>query len=123
MRRNLTLNRVSILLLAAVTSCSSRLFVRLNFAAFFRVVSWPRSMFRWLAIICGTVAATIRCRHDLANENLALRQQLAVMKYQCRRTRLTDADCFFWVVLSRIWSGWYASLQIVQPVPVIRWHW
>lgn len=79
-------------------------------------------MFKWLGIIFGTVGAAIRSRHDLATENLALRQQLAVMQYKWPRPRLTDADRFFWVVLSRIWSGWYASLQIVQPVTVIRWH-
>jgi hypothetical protein len=29
-------------------------------------------MFKWLGIIFGTVGATVRCRHDLATENLAL---------------------------------------------------
>ena len=79
-------------------------------------------MFKWLGIIFGTVAATMRCRHDLATENLALRQQLAVMKYQCPRPRLTDADRFFWVLLSRIWSNWHAALHIVKPETVVRWH-
>ena len=79
-------------------------------------------MFKWLGIIFGTVGAAIRCRHDLATENLALRQQLAVMKYQRRRRRLTDADRLFWVFLSRIWLGWHASLHIVQPETVVRWH-
>ena len=80
-------------------------------------------MFKWLGIIFGTVGAAIRCRHELVTENLALRPHLAVMKYQCPGPRLTDADRFFWVVLSRIWSGWHASLHIVQPETVIRWHW
>ncbi len=64
----------------------------------------------------------MRCRYDLATENLALRQQLAVMKYQCPRPRLTDTDRFFWVLLSRIWSDWHASLHIVKPETVVRWH-
>ena len=64
----------------------------------------------------------MRCRHDLATENLALRQQLAVMKYQCSRPRLTDTDRFFWVLLSRIWSDWHAALHIVKPETVVRWH-
>jgi hypothetical protein len=59
-------------------------------------------MFKWLGIILGAVRAAMRCRHDLATENLTLRQQLAVMKYQRPRPRLTDADRLFWVVLSRI---------------------
>jgi len=64
----------------------------------------------------------MRCRHDLAAENLAMRQQLAVMKYQRPRPRLTDTDRFFWVLLSRIWSDWQASLHTVKPETVVRWH-
>ncbi len=79
-------------------------------------------MFKWLGIIFGTARAAIRCRHDLATENLALRQQLAVMKYQCPRPRLTDTDRFFWVLLSRFWPDWHASLHIVKPETVGRWH-
>ena len=79
-------------------------------------------MFKWLEIIFGTVRAVIRCRHDLATENLALRQQLAVMKYQRPRPKLTDTDRLFWVVLSRFWSGWHYSLHIVRPETVVRWH-
>ncbi len=79
-------------------------------------------MFKWLGIIFGTVGAEIRSRHDLATENLALRQQLAVMKYKCPRPRLTAADRFFWIVLSRIWSGWRTSLHIVRPATIVRWH-
>ena len=64
----------------------------------------------------------MRCRYDLATENLALRQQLAVMKYQRPRPRLTDADRLLWVVLSRIWPDWHSILHIVKPDTVVRWH-
>ncbi len=79
-------------------------------------------MIKWLGIAFGTVGAAIRCQHDLATENLALRQQLAVMKYQRPRPRLTDTDRVFWVLLSRICSGWRTSLHIVQPATIVRWH-
>ena len=79
-------------------------------------------MFKWLGIVFGTVRAAIRYRHDLATENLTLRQQLAVMKYQRPRPRLIDADRLFWVLLSRIWSDWHAALHIVKPETVVRWH-
>jgi hypothetical protein len=55
-------------------------------------------------------------QRDLAIENLALRQQLAVLKHRHPQPSLTDADRLFWVVLSGIWSGWRESLQIVQPI-------
>jgi transposase InsO family protein len=38
------------------------------------------------------------------------------------RPRLTDADRRFWVLLSRIWGCWRATLHIVQPDTVVRWH-
>ena len=79
-------------------------------------------MFKWLEIVLGTIRAATRCQRELALENLALRQQLAVLKYQHPRPTLTDTDRRFWVLLSRIWSGWRASLHIVQPETVVRWH-
>ena len=55
-------------------------------------------------------------------ENLALRQQLAVMKQQSKRSRLRNRDRFFWVLLSRLWSGWQSALILVKPDTVVRWH-
>ena len=43
---------------------------------------------------------------ELALENLALRQQLAVMKRQCPRPRLRATDRWFWVWLLRTWPNW-----------------
>lgn len=44
------------------------------------------------------------------------------MKHQHHRPRLTNANRYFWVALSRIWSGWHYSLHIIQPKTVARWH-
>ena len=38
----------------------------------------------WLGIVMGTGGAAMHCRYDLTTENLALRQQLAVVQYQKR---------------------------------------
>ncbi len=51
-----------------------------------------------------------------------LRQQLAVLKHIDPRPRLTDADRFFWVLVSRVWSGWRNALHVVKPETVVRWH-
>jgi transposase InsO family protein len=59
---------------------------------------------------------------DIALENLALRQQLAVMKRQCPRPRLRKADRLFWVWLSRIWPKWRKALLLVRPETVVGWH-
>jgi len=61
-------------------------------------------------------------QRELVAENLVLRQQLAVLKHGRSRPRLTDADRLFWVLLSRIWSDWRASLHVVQPETVLRWY-
>jgi transposase InsO family protein len=59
---------------------------------------------------------------ELALENLALRQQLAVCKARQPRPRLTEIDRIFWVLLSRLWTGWLDSLLVVRPETVIGWH-
>lgn len=79
-------------------------------------------MFKWLGIIVRTLRSALRPRRELALENLLLRQQFAVLKHRHPRPRLTDADRLFWVVVSRLWSGWRESLLIVQPETVVRWH-
>ena len=55
-------------------------------------------------------------------ENLALRQQLAVLTRQRARTRTKPAERLFWSWLSRYWPGWRSTLVIVQPETVIRWQ-
>lgn len=69
------------------------------------------------------VASSFRTRGALQAEILALRHQLAVLQKNApRHLRLNRSDRLLWVVLSRFWSGWRRSLQIVQPDTVISWH-
>ncbi len=63
-----------------------------------------------------------RTQRELALENLALRQQVAVWKVRQPRPQLTATDRLFWVVLSRLWKNWRSSLQVVRPETVVRWH-
>ena len=59
---------------------------------------------------------------DLTLENLALRQQMATMKWSIKRPRLRSRDRLFWILLSRFWSNWREALVIVKPDTVVRWH-
>jgi putative transposase len=61
-------------------------------------------------------------RAALSAENLALRQQLAILKPRTKRPKLRRRDRLFWVWLSRLWSGWTSVLIIVKPETVLRWH-
>ena len=54
-------------------------------------------MVRWLGILFGTIRSYLRTHRELALENLALRQQLAVWKAREPRPRLAAADRIFWV--------------------------
>jgi len=76
-------------------------------------------MVRWLGILIGTLRSTVRTHRELALENLALRQQLAVWKARQPRPRLTALDRIPWVVLSRRWKSWRNSLHVVRPETVV----
>ena len=68
------------------------------------------------------IRGAFRDRAGLAAENLALRQQLAVLEQKSRRPRLRGCDRVFWVLLARIWADWRSALLIVQPDTVVRGH-
>jgi putative transposase len=59
---------------------------------------------------------------QLALENLALRQQLAVYRRTVTRPKLRTTDRLFWVWLARVWAGWRQPLVIVTPDTVLRWQ-
>ena len=58
----------------------------------------------------------------LVAENLALRQQLLVLRRSSNRPRLRCRDRLFWVALSQLWRDWRSILVIVKPETVIKWH-
>jgi transposase InsO family protein len=75
-----------------------------------------------LGVIWAFVRGLLAGRARLAAENLALRQQLAVLKHATPRPKLRPRDRVFWVWLARLWAEWRSVLRIVQPETVIRWH-
>jgi len=72
--------------------------------------------------ILGALVVCLRPRASLVLENLALRQQLALLRRATPRPRLRPVDRAFWAVLSRIWSRWADALIIVKPATVVAWH-
>ena len=72
--------------------------------------------------LLGALRAALRTRTDLALENLALRQQLALLSRRSKRPRFGRLDRAFWLWLSNRWSGWRQALYLVRPETVIRWH-
>jgi len=79
-------------------------------------------MFRFIVLSLGTLVRLSRARRSLLLENLALRQQLAVLKRRHPSPRIGLLDKLFWVAVRRFWSGWKQSLIVVTPETVVRWH-
>src|SRR5260370_18002792 len=79
-------------------------------------------MFRFIGLCLGTLVRLLRAHRSLLLENLALRQQLTVLKRRHPRPRLDLLDKLFWVAGRRFWSGWQQSLIAITPETVVRWH-
>jgi hypothetical protein len=67
-----------------------------------------------LSLLFCFFKATLSSKCNLALENLALRQQLAILNRTQKRPAISTKDRLFWVWLSRIWSEWRAPLLIVK---------
>src|SRR2546426_377589 len=72
--------------------------------------------------LLGALRAALGARSDLVLENLALRQQLALLRRRAKRPRFGQLDRLFWMWLSQRWVRWREALHVVQPQTVIRWH-
>ena len=79
-------------------------------------------MFHFLRLCLGSLSRCFHSRHSLLLENLALRQQLAVLKRRHPRPKLSPLDKLFWVLARRFWSAWKQALLVVTPETVVRWH-
>jgi hypothetical protein len=78
----------------------------------------PRS----LRLLFVLLIRSARSRRDLLLEDLALRQQLGVLKQKRPQPRLASLDKLFWVILRLLWPGWKRALILVQPETVVRWR-
>jgi putative transposase len=79
-------------------------------------------MFNLLFLWFGALARGLRSRRHLVLENLALRQQLAILKRRHPRPQLDWFDKLFWIIAHRFWPIWKEALIVVTPETVVRWH-
>lgn len=73
-----------------------------------------------LRVIFLLFRALFRDRSQLALENLALRQHLAILFRKSPRPRLGRPDRAFWLSLARDWAKWRSPLIVVKPETVRR---
>src|SRR5215468_9524538 len=79
-------------------------------------------MFNAIVVTIRFVLLILGGQKQLALENAALRQQLAVFKRNVPRPKLNDRDRLFWIGLYLIWQDWKSALIFVQPETVTSWH-
>jgi len=72
--------------------------------------------------IAAFVHSLFKSRRQLTLENLALRQQLAMLKPSVKRPRVSLVDRLFWVLFSKYVHGWRSMLHTLHPDTVVRWH-
>jgi hypothetical protein len=70
----------------------------------------------------GSLSRRFHSRQSLLLENLALRQQLTVLKRQHPKPRIGAVDKIFWVFARRCWGAWKQYLVLVNPETVVRSH-
>ncbi len=76
---------------------------------------------RSLAVL-KTLRSLFQSHRRLALENLALRQQLAMLKPSVKRPRASALDRLFWALFAKYVNGWRAMLHALHPDTVVRWH-
>jgi transposase InsO family protein len=77
---------------------------------------------RLLKLLLVLLVKSVSSRRNLLLENLALRQQLTVLRQRHPQPRFAVSDRLFWMVLRTLWSGWKQTLILVRPETVVRWH-
>jgi len=75
-----------------------------------------------LLVVLKTIGDLFKSHHQLTLENLALRQQLAMLKPSVKRPRVRAIDRLFWVLFSTHVDGWRTMLHVLHPDTVVRWH-
>src|SRR5437879_5523639 len=79
-------------------------------------------MLKLIMVVIRFVILVFGGQKQVALENAALRQQLAVFKRDVKRPRLHRRDRLFWIGLRTIWKEWKSALVIVRPETVISWQ-
>ena len=79
-------------------------------------------MFTLFLAALATLGSAFNSRRVLVLENLALRQQIVVLKRSVKRPHVSRIDRVFWIVFARYVSNWRLMLHAFHPDTVVRWH-
>ena len=73
------------------------------------------SMLNLFLTLLHTAHSLFKSHRHLALENLALRQQIAMLKQSVKRPRVSPRDRLFWILFSNYVEGWRAMLHALHP--------
>src|SRR6478609_57889 len=80
-------------------------------------------MFALLCFVLAVLASPFKSKSRLEAENVALRQQLIVLRRKVPgRVRLTNNDRRFFIQLYRWFPSILPVLTIIRPETLVRWH-
>jgi hypothetical protein len=74
-----------------------------------------QSVVSFVLVLLRSLASALRSRKHLALENLALGQQLALLRHRSKWPRFSAADRIFGAWLSRNWPAWRDALCLLRP--------
>jgi len=75
-----------------------------------------------LTLVIAFLGSLLKSERQLRLENLALRQQVAMLQQSVKRPRVSAVDKIFWILFSRYVDGWRQVLHSLHPDTVVRWH-
>ena len=75
-----------------------------------------------LHLLVTFVLCVLKSQRQLVVENIALRQQVAMLRQSVKRPRPSVADRLFWIIYSRYVNGWRNLLHSLHPDTVERCH-
>ena len=80
------------------------------------------AMFIRLLALLETLFSLLKSRRQLTLENLALRQQVAMLRQSVKRPQVSWFDRVFWVLFAQFVERWRTMLHALNPDTVTRWH-
>ena len=75
-----------------------------------------------LGLTISFLPSLFKSQHQLVLENLALRQQVTMLRQSVRKPRPSVADKLFWILFSRYVDGWRNTLHALHSDTIVRWH-
>jgi hypothetical protein len=68
-----------------------------------------------LMVLLRSIGLILRRPRAVVLENLALRQQLAVLTRTGKRPQLRSTDRLFWILLAKGWRNWRSVCLVKRP--------